>query len=457
MGAGNATRWNHDLHETISEPKPSVDQKQTAVNEAVPPRAASLAQITSLSKDVTLGMVMVRIYLPESQVGPKLRKMTVRQYTRLPDLRAPLRRDKPVRISLPGYGPKYVFPSAERSFVFIPRAQRPNQPAARFRTRTLLGQPQGRRTSAYGGSVNDSSTTMSRRSSVIPDSILTPDGAVMLKQGQDSIAAGPSRPVVKLPSGDPIPEATTFTGSSGVPATADGFAYGQAYPSPSQPTYREARPTQLPMHQPRPQKTVSVATIDPPGPSILHAPQQQVQQPFHHQVPPHISGQAASDISSSTRERQLSQGLAIQGTPISNIPEGAINAQPFQPGTTIHQSVYASSFPAQPVFYYPSQATGQLIQYTADGLVPPAYLGQGPYLVPGYLPSSASADDVSGTEQGSMFAQERNGMVYYYDSSVVSNPDGGADRSYPMPSSAGAVEGYYYGTVPNNMMYYPPQ
>lgn len=77
----------------------------------------------------------------------------------------------------------------------------------------------------------------------------------------------------------------------------------------------------LPMHQPIPQKTISVDDIESP----TRAPQQQSQQPFHQQMP-NVSGQPQ----------------------MPHIPEGAIYAQPFQPypmmpyGTQFQPGAYQS-------------------------------------------------------------------------------------------------------------------
>lgn len=420
-----------------------------------------VAQRSSPSKTVTIGIAMVRILLPLSKTAAKFQKMTVQQHTRLPDLRPPLRRDKPVRVSLPDHGPRYVFPNTERSFVFIPRAQRPNQQAARAKSRTLINQSQSRRTSAYGGSIYDSSVSISRRSSVAPDG-LAPSEMPLSARSTLGAPAGSARPVVKLPSGTPANQ-TPSLGMGLAPTTFnDNAAPGQGYPPPSQPTYRETRTGQLHMHQPRPQKAVSVATIETPGSLPLHAPQQQEQQPFHHQVPAHINGQGSSEVSGSVRGRQPSQTQAIHETTISIIPEGAINAQPFQPAPNSQAALYPPSYPAQPMYYYPTQADGQADHYAADGLSSTLFVQQGPYFVPTFLPPPVPADEGATSAPMGTFAQERNGMVYYYDSSqLMGSVDGTATQEYSVAAGPDMMnpgaEGYYYTQGPPRMVYYPAQ
>lgn len=91
-------------------------------------------------------------------------------------------------------------------------------------------------------------------------------------------------------------------------------------PQPQHLAYRESRPAPIPMHQPRPQKAVSVADIETPATFAFNPPQPQQEQPFHHQVPIPANGAGyPPDVAPHTQ------------TPLSHIPERAIHAQPFQP------------------------------------------------------------------------------------------------------------------------------
>jgi len=125
----------------------------------------------NFSTSKLLGRVQIRVLLPFSKAAGPLPVVPVKQHTRLPDHRPPLRRDKPVRVSLPDRAPRYVFPSQDRSFIFIPRALRPNQQGL-GRPRNSFGHgPSSRRTSAYGGSAYSPSVAPSRRSSVARDNL----------------------------------------------------------------------------------------------------------------------------------------------------------------------------------------------------------------------------------------------------------------------------------------------
>jgi len=55
---------------------------------------------------------------------PPVITMPMKQYTALPSHRPPLRRDRPVRISLPDSPPRYIFPDVTRSYIYFPTALR---------------------------------------------------------------------------------------------------------------------------------------------------------------------------------------------------------------------------------------------------------------------------------------------------------------------------------------------
>lgn len=409
-------KWSHDLHDSVAEPR-TVDPRPSAATSAT--RQSATTQINFPSKTVAIGTVVVKILLPLAATAGKTVKLTVRQHTRLPDLRPPLRRDKPVRISLPGLNARYVFPSVERSFIFIPRTQRPNQQHGRPQSR-LYNQSSSRRQSMFGGSTYAASAA-SRRSSVLQEAPPTAEA------GRDT-----ARPVVRLPGGDDADAPAEAINSSAVE-----LAITQDHPPPAQPLRQEARRQSLPMHQPRPQKAVSVATID--SPSSMKPPQPQEQAPFHQQMPSHM---AAGSNSATAEQRQSFQGQLPAMTPLSSIPEVAINAQPFQPTSMAgQQAYYPPQYPAPPMYYYQD---GAQQQYPSI-----AYVPQGGY----YVPIDQTASQPQGTEATSpAYAHESNGMVYYYPNQYMG---GGEGQSYDIPPPQ-AQNGYYF-PQDNSMMYYPAQ
>ncbi|KAI5290142.1 hypothetical protein KEM54_002345 [Ascosphaera aggregata] len=110
----------------------------TAPTSATPPSR-------KLSTTAVLGSVDITVFLPGMRQPITFHDRPQKQYTKLPDHRPPLRRDKPVRIMLPcqnqglrderihdagttSYGgDRLIYPAADRSFIFIPRELRPNQ------------------------------------------------------------------------------------------------------------------------------------------------------------------------------------------------------------------------------------------------------------------------------------------------------------------------------------------
>lgn len=214
----------------------------------------------------------------------------------------------------------------------------------------------------------------------------------------------------------------------------------QEHPPPAQPLRHEARRTSLPMHQPRPQKQVSLATIDSPG--AMQAPQTQEQLPFHQQVPGHVNG--AKSTEAAMDRQHLTQGQLLAMTPLSSIPEVAINAQPFQPGTIPQQGYYPAQYPLQ--YYYQQHDAGHA-QYPTLGYDP-----QGGYYVP--LSTHGPGMDAAGMSSDSTYVHESNGMVYYYDPSLYAG--GANEQGFAMPQQF-ANDVYSYGQNPPPMMYYSTQ
>ena len=442
--------------------------------------------------------VQVRIFLPGMGDPIIFSAVPVRQHTKLPNHRPPLRRDKPVRISLPDKSPRYIFPSTDKSFIFIPRALRPHQQGfGRGKAKGPLsahGAFSSRRTSLYGGSINGSSIVPSRRSSlaleIARDGVISPSGSALSRPplpGNEVV-----KPIVRLPQG--LQHTPDYGQMSFVPVPDAGNTMTNAnYNFPSRPELRETWSKQIPMHQPRPQKAVSVAGIEPPASQSFHIPQTQEQQPFHQQMPSDLQGLSAGAVNaysgSFAHNRQVSyiSQAGSAGTPLSNIPERAIHAPAFQP---VHQTSYAEHYPTQmATLYYPHpippEAAGQrpIQQYPNNvAVASPAIMA--PVFVPGtqagtyVMPSGTSTvPPVSGNittssnhdlahvhteaapQSTGMVAHESNGMVYYYDPSQVYQSMEGyhpqntpAQFAYTFPSEFG---GLMAAPSPGSNYYYP--
>ena len=484
-------RWAHDMHDVIIEPGPrnlqapnypNGNSTAASTSKSAPPNRA-------LSTTKHIGNVQIRVYLATMEKPFVFPGIAVKQYTRLPDHRPPLRRDKPVRISLPDHPPRYIFPAVDRSFIFIPRAMRPNQQGfGRGRGRSGLGSIGGysRRTSVFGGSVYGSAYTpsvaMSRRSSLAREinreSIVSPAGSTMSRPPMQMDAA---RPVVKLPPASqsvqpqnlPVPN----DHQGGPPATSiDDLPPPQTYPLPQKPTFRENRPSQIPMHQPRPQKAVSVADIESPA-SLSFNPPQQHQQPFHQQVPLQVNGNGYSSDNMLHSRNASYPSQTSTGTPLSQIPERAIHAQPFQPHPFHPQSqnFYQQAYPVMPAqqgYYYP-QNFNQTMGPSAGAapFVPtqPQQHQQHQQHQQQHQQQQSDATNQAGLQN--LVAQEVNGMVYYYDAAqipaVATFPayQQPAPQSYPMQQVGGVVgmggmmtpspDGFYYPQAPQGVVYYP--
>ncbi|EAS36688.3 uncharacterized protein CIMG_02042 [Coccidioides immitis RS] len=468
--------WTHDLHESVNEGPPPASSRPSSTlpsnmpsgqsSKPVPTAPRSTPPNRSFSSTVLIGNVPVVVFLPGMANPIPYSAVPKKQHTRLPQHRPPLRRDKPVRIALPGSPPRYIFPSTERSFIFIPRALRPNQQAYRGRGRG--GFYSSRRSSLYGGTVYTPSLPMSRRSSVgrvaSRNGMISPGGSVM---SRPPIMAGEAgKPVVRLPpvgrgplpAGPMAPPPAPPSVASAAGAVPQPLAQPSPY-TPQHPQFRENRPTPtIPMHQPRPQKTVSVADIE--SPMSLYNPPQQLEQPFHHQVPMALNGPPYGPETAgySSHTRNVSHPPQASATPLSQIPERAIHAPPFQPYPYQQPQNYypSASYPSGPVGYpgpnpdYP--------QYSAP--VPP---GPTPVFVPAGqqapygMPSQPTTEQF--TQSGTV-AHESNGTVYYYDASQYPNYP---NATYPVAPQGGVVGmggmitppgTYYYPQQPNGTVYY---
>jgi hypothetical protein len=467
--------WAHDMHETVSQPPPR--QTRSTFNEDSPPNGngfiptcpQSATPINrKMSTEKLLGNVQIRVFFPGLNEHILFSGIPIKQYTKLPDHRPPLRRDKPVRISLPDFPHRYVFPAIDRSFIFIPRAMRPNQ-RLRGKPRSGLGSVGGfsRRTSVFGGSVYagsaySPSVALSRRSSIAPDPgreyIASPTGSIV---SRPALPYDTTRPVVRLPPQsrqDPRPsftgEAPTVAPVNPPQAALNERPQAQVHPLPPKPQFPENRTASIPMHQPRPQKTVSVASIE--SPEKQENSSQPYHQAFHQQVPVQVSSGFGQD--SHVRHPSYPSQHST-GTPLSQIPERAIHAAPFQPNQFSQQGFYTPypMMPPQQGYYYPP--------HPYSGSMAPNAAPYGPGSQPGQQQPQtdiASTQPAAQTPQGSnLVAQEVNGMVYYYDALQLPPM-----APYPYPASQGypmsnvglngmvtpSPDGFYYA---QSGVYYP--
>ncbi|KAL3424572.1 hypothetical protein PVAG01_03853 [Phlyctema vagabunda] len=481
--------WAHDMHEVISEPRPRNVHNTGYVNGSsnlqgrVPTNAPETPKVNrALSTTKHIGNVQVRVFFSTMEKPITFPGVPVKQYTRLPDHRPPLRRDKPVRVSLPDHPPRYIYPSLDRSFIFIPRAMRPNQQGfgGRGRGRSAFGSIGGysRRTSVFGGSMYGSqyapSVAMSRRSSLAREvgreDIVSPSGSSM---SRPQMPVDSSRPIVKLPPSSQFIQPQH--GSNGVqqqlngaPVAPDAPSRPHTYSLPQKPTFRENRPNTIPMHQPRPQKAVSVADIESPA-TLSFNPPQQHQQPFHQQVPTQVNGHGYQEPMPHSRNPSY-PSQASTGTPLSQIPERAIHAQPFQPNPYQQPGYYPQqSYPVMPPpanYYYPQQSFNSQMGPSVGAA--PFIPNQQQQQPPAFSQASQQPEVPAPQPAQSLVAQEVNGMVYYYDAAQIPNvntfPAYQQPASYPMPQVGGVVgmggmmtpspDGFYYPQGPQGVVYY---
>ncbi|KAH8911841.1 hypothetical protein BR93DRAFT_932955 [Coniochaeta sp. PMI_546] len=492
--------WAHDMHEAVASPPPARTARYPLRNDGPPSTSGGIPTCPpsktpinrTMATEKPLGTVQVRVFFPPLKSPVSVPGLLVKQYTKLPDHRPPLRRDKPVRISLPGCEPRYIYPATDRSFIFIPRALRPNQQKLRGKARSGLGSIGGwsRRTSVfggsyyggagsyYGGSTYSPSIAMSRRSSLAPDLgrdfLVSPTGSAI---SRPPLPIDNSRPVVRLPPlaqpplGAPVSLATEVsvvpgtqeiaqTGTSAESSSINDLPQPQTHPLPQKPAFHENRPNSIPMHQPRPQKTVSVENIESPV-------QQHYQQAFHQQYPVQVSN---GYVPESHIRHPSYPSQHSTGTPLSQIPERAIHAAPFQPNAFPQQGYYGQPYPILPPqqgYYYPPAYPGAAPpNASAPSFIPGSQPGQ-PAGYPQQQqgnPSGAQANG-QGPSGPNLVAQEVNGMVYYYDATqlpaVPSYPAYPAAPAYvPAVMNMGSVvtpspDTFYYPPAPAGMVYYP--
>ena len=454
--------WTHDLHDAVTKPPPSVQDRQQ------PPVPATKMEIPnrSFSTSRQLGSVNVRILFGSMPAPIVVPAVAVHQHTRLPHHRPPLRRDKPVRISIPEMPIRYIFPKIERSFIFIPRAMRPNQQGfGRTRGRGSFsggyggfGALSSRRTSAYAGSGYSPSIALSRRSSlgreVLADGVSSPATASFPRNAAVVIEAG--KPVVRLPPGDP-PSGSASTQQPQVTTTDPSLTLVQptAYPLPEKPSFTENRPDSLPMHHPKPERTLQVGDIDSPVTLDFNPPQQRHQQPFHQQVPMQIQPAVYQpEVAQYPHSRHPSHP-SQHGTPLQQIPETAVHAQPFQPYPYQHaQGFYPQHF-APPVYYYPQQHAP-----LPSAAAPPFMPGQ-PFFYPPQVPPVQQSAPEDASAQSQTVPYETGGMVYYYNPAELAQ---GAESSQqypptgyvPPPVGMGGILTPPISYYPQQQVYYPP-
>ncbi|OAX84767.1 hypothetical protein ACJ72_00847 [Emergomyces africanus] len=462
-----AGQWAHDLHDSViqdTRPAPSAPTPLSNAPRPVPTAPRSSPPNRSFSSSVLVGNVPVIVFLPGMKAPIPYSAVPKKQHTRLPQHRPPLRRDKPVRISLPGQPPRYIFPATERSFIFIPRALRPNQQYRQRGRGGFYGGGGGRRTSVYGGSVYTPSVAVSRRSSFGrgTDVINSPAGSVISRVGVMPGEGG--KPVVRLPPSLRPPIGPGFAPPHGI-APHMHAPHPPPYSMPPPPEFRENRPANnIPMHQPRPQKTVSLADIESPVAFQFNPPHQQHDQPFHHQVPQPVNGPYLLDSAMyAPHARRTSHISQASATPLSQIPERAIHAQPFQPYPYQQPQPYYTEpgYQPQPVFYPATNPEYPTYTGPVQPGHPPAYATQGqqmPYSMP--PPQQPPASDQVQAQAGTV-AHESNGTVYYYDTSQMagSTYPQQQNATYPAPPQ-GTPQGGVVGiggmmTPPGTTFYYP--
>ena len=367
-------------------------------------------------------------------------------YTRLPFHRPPLRRDKPVRVSIPRMDVKYIFPSPDRSFIFIPRALRPNQQGfGKVKGRGSFGANyvgygplSSRRTSVYGGSAYSPNAVLSRRSSIARDytagSLASPAQPILHQQPGSAIEFG--KPVVRLPpSAEQIPHQTP----SGAPSVVS---------MTSGPTEQQRGLEALPMHHPKPERSLQVSEIVAPATADFNHPLPP-QQAFHQQFPMPMAPQAYPNAQlrypHSRHPSHPSQASA--GTPLSQIPEAAIHAQPFQPfGYPAPQGFYPPQYPMY--FYPPADATA------GSPAAPAAFASGQQYYYPMVVPPAAAPPQGDPGVPGGMVAQEAGGMIFYsYPSESAAGAEATSTYQQPAYPAESMVPSPFYPQTP---AFYPP-
>lgn len=470
--------WKHDLHEVINEEsEPAAYNKSTAAQQhreesarvfgrpvlpAQPPRQGPPP---TLSFDCTIPLAkgQARVLLPGMKTAVMGSELSIKKYIRLPNHRPPLRRDKPVRVFIPNLGPRYIFPSMDRSFIFIPRQMRPNQRGfgnSNYQRNTGGYGYSSRRTSMYGGSMYSASVAPSRRSSIARDTF----SPVSFASG----FGGQSRPVVRLPLNGQF---MSNTASPAGPLSGHQTPTGQVlhtYPLPQNvPTFNTPMST---VHQPRPQKQFSVTGIESPAAlQQARTPVPDDHQPFQNQLPTHLADQQAYPQHPQAQfyPQQSHYGYPNQvnqaGTPLSGIPENATNAQQCQ-----HPGMYYPQYPAHPQMYYPQPM--QMYMPPSQGYMPPQQQPSSqPHPEQSQQSESQQQQQQDDSAPSGMVAHESNGMVFYLPASEAQHqptqdqyqPAESFVPSYAMPGlpppTPAPDASYYYPMDMSQAMYYPQQ
>ena len=471
--------WKHDMHEAVVAPhhhhQPPRQARYLPNNEG-PPNGNGVISTAPMSKTAInramstekhIGNTTIRVFIP-SMGAPKLFPgVALKQYTKLPDHRPPLRRDKPVRISIPYHDPpvmpRYIFPASDRSFIFIPRAMRPNQQRGRGKggPRSVLGSGVFSRTnSVWGGSVYGSmyspSIAVSRRSSIAPDIgrefMLSPTGSTI---SRPPLPVDTARPVVRLPpmAQPPVAAMPMIPRPDAYPkapeASIGELQQPQLHPLPQRPAFQEIHPNGIPMHQPRPQKTVSVENIESPAYQTANFPAP-YQQAFHQQVPPQLPGAFVQD---SHARHPSYQSQFSSSTPLSQIPERAVHAAPFQPNAYAQPGFYAQPYATmqpQQNFYYPQTFGANMgPNVGAPAFVPAAQQQQQQQQQPQPVPYGQPAGDAAtgqppgqGAGQQNMVEPRESQGTIYYDYYAPPPPQVAPMPGYPPFGPAAAGQGY---------------
>lgn len=459
--------WRHDLHETINEEPPQAQRQQAKHSEEdaysarlfgkTHPQTAP--QGVSLSSTVLVAKAQVRVAFPGVKEPIVHSNVPIKRYVRLPEHRAPLRRDKPVRVSLPERPARYIFPTPERSFIFIPRQNRAGQQnvgRGQFPRHAGSYGYNSRRNSVFGGSVYSGSVAPSRRSSlareVSRESAFSPTGS------HYSGFIPPSKPIVLMPESGPYYAANA---SPTIPLschqTPNAVPQVFTYPLPQEAHFQGTPATAV--HQPRPQKTISVSGIE--SPAVLQQASQD-QQPFANQLPAHMDERqtyAAQPGAFYSPRQQLQYPYQQHGTPLSGIPEASIQAPVFSPSmhTIDYVQPYYSNYQQPQPYYYPQFAPsqnryGQMPFYSTQQQHQPYPMApynqqQHPYpmmspnqqqpQIPEQPPIEApnfrsqTPQHEAQPSQSGMVARESNGMVYYLSADQAQQRDHGAVAYQP--------------------------
>ncbi|KAJ6153821.1 hypothetical protein N7470_006780 [Penicillium chermesinum] len=440
---GNARRpmlagglWRHDLHDTVAGDDPPVSKQASSLGAPPPSTAVPTAPRSSPPN---------RSFSSTTLVG-NFPKISIPAF---------------LSIALPcaginrcGYLSRTIFLATfshqlrDPSFLFLVRYDQISRATAAEAV-GVDSTPQ-RRQSYYPGSYTPS--VVSRRSSfgVAPsqDGYPSPAGSVYSRPVQPMppmFPLEPNKPVVRLPPHPRPPMGMPPPGMPMMPAGPGPVPPSLPLPFPA---YREGRPAQT-MHQPRPKKPVSVADIESPATYALNQSRPPPEQPFHHQVPVATNGPGPGP--DGTAHDPTGQPSA---TPLSQIPERAIHAVPFNP-YGYQQPGYYGHYPPGPIYYPGSGA-----EYPAyngpmgpGASVPNFPSGQQP--MPYMVPPSSGEQSAQGT-----VAHELNGTVYFHPNPSANygaphgqGPGGvvgmggmitppGATYRYPQPPGGGAV---FYG------------